>query len=150
MGAESLTRGRALAKLPGVGRHVSPERMRSLRGAVAIALAGMAAMICTAGFAGYEIWARTRDPAPARPVSSTAAATVTLTVTGSQCQVFIRVPGGDILVNRSLARGQSVRFYDPRLTVVLSDAGAVQVYVNGRPRPTGAPGQRAAFTAVRA
>jgi hypothetical protein len=128
---------------------VSPERRRSLRGAIAVALTGIAVLICAAGFATYQIWDRTRGSAPARHTSSAIAATLAVTVTGRQCQVFIRVPGGDILINRTLARGQSVRFDDPRLNVVLSDAGAVRVYVNGRLQPAGAPGRRAEFTAVK-
>lgn len=72
---------------------------------------------------------------------------MTLTVTGASCQVFVRVPGGDILVDRSLVRGQSIRFDEPRLSVVLSDASAARVYVNGRLRPSGKPGERLEFVA---
>jgi hypothetical protein len=74
---------------------------------------------------------------------------MTLTVTGASCQVFVRVPGGDILVNRSLTRGQSIRFDEQRLSVVLSDASAARVYVNGRLRPLGKPGERVAFTVLK-
>lgn len=114
-------------------------------------MAGIAALMGAAAFAGYEVWLSTRDPAPApaRQVGSVATVTLTITVTGAQCQVFVGVPGGDILVNRTLVHGQSVRFDDPRLNVVLSDAGAVQVSINGKPRPAGASGQRAEFTAVK-
>jgi Domain of unknown function (DUF4115) len=134
-----------------VGRHVSSERRRSLRSAVAIAVTGIIALLSAAGFAGYEVWLRTRvpSPAPARQVGSVATVTLTVTVTGARCQVFVGVPGGDILVNRTLVHGQTVRFDDPVLNVVLSDAGAVQVAVNGRPRPAGTPGTRAEFAAVK-
>ena len=112
-------------------------------------------LICAAAFAAYQIWdqAGVRQPvrhsrasASATPV---AAVTLTVTVTGAKCQVFVRIPGGDILVNRSLARGESVRFEEPQLSVVLGDASAAQVYVNGRLRPPGKAGQRAAFVAAR-
>jgi hypothetical protein len=114
-------------------------------------LAGIAMLICVGGFAGYEVWLRTRTsaPAPARHVSSAATVTLVVTVTAAECQVFIRVPGGDILVNRNLTRGQSVRFDDPRLSVVLSDAGAVRAYVNGELLPLGGSGRRAEFTALK-
>ena len=70
-------------------------------------------------------------------------------MTGSRCQVFVRVPDGDILVNRSLVRGQSVRLDEPRLSIVLGDTGAVRVYVNGKLRPPGKAGQRVTFTALK-
>ncbi|GAA4634688.1 hypothetical protein GCM10023196_077180 [Actinoallomurus vinaceus] len=133
-----------------MGRHVSPERRRSLRASTAVAVAGILLLTGAVGFAGYSIWAQVRTPTPVRPTTATApTATLTLTVTGAGCQVFVGVPGGDILVNRTLARGQSVRFDDPRLNVVLSDAGAVQVSVNGVRRPPGEPGRRVEFTAIR-
>lgn len=107
-------------------------------------------LIGAAGFAGHAIWVRAREPGPPRRTSAAApTATLSVTVTGPRCQVFVGVPGGDILVNRTLVRGRSVRFDDPRLNVVLSDAGAVVVYVNGRRRPPGDSGRRVAFTVVR-
>ncbi|MEV0408621.1 RodZ domain-containing protein [Actinoallomurus sp. NPDC050550] len=133
-----------------MGRHVSPERRRSLRASTAVAVAGILLLTGVLGFAGYSIWAQVRTPTRARPTTATApAATLTLMVTGPRCQVFVGVPGGDILVNRTLVHGQSVRFEDPRLNVVLGDAGAVQVYVNGVRRPPDEPGRRVEFTAVR-
>lgn len=115
----------------------------------------MVVLLCAAAYAAYEIWDHGRDHAPVRhgrpAASATPAASVTLTVTvtGAKCQVFVRVPGGDILVNRSLVRGQSVRFDEQRLSVVLGDGGAAQVYVNGRLRPPGRAGQRAEFVAIK-
>jgi hypothetical protein len=153
-----LTTHAALTKLAGVGRHVSSERRRSLRSRIFLALLAIAVLICVAAFAAYQIWDQSRSrPAhpPIRHDRSTASAvpvsalTLTVTVTGPKCQVFVRVPGGDILVNRSLVRGQSVRFDERQLSVVLGDASAAQVYVNGRLRPAGKPGQRVAFTALK-
>jgi Domain of unknown function (DUF4115) len=142
-----------------VGRHVSSERRRSLRSRIFLALLAIAVLICVAAFAAYQIWDQSRprpgDRPPTRHARTTVSAvpvsalTLTITVTGPKCQVFVRVPGGDILVNRSLVRGQSVRFDERQLSVVLGDAGAAQVYVNGRLRPGGKSGQRVAFTAVK-
>lgn len=119
----------------------------------------MAVLICAAAFAAYQIWDQAGVRQPVRHGHATAAATpgttpaaaVTLavTVTGAECQVFVRVPGGDILVNRSLVRGESVRFEEPQLSVVLGDGSAAQVYVNGKLRPPGKAGQRVAFVAAR-
>ncbi len=142
-----------------VGRHVSPAHRRSLRGAVAAALAGVIVLVGAAGFAGYGIWTRAHDPVHSvRHVSAPATTptptpthppTVAFTVTGPSCQIFVSVPGGDILVNRVFTRGESAQFDDPRLNVVLSDASAVRVYVNGHLRPPGRPGARAEFDAAR-
>jgi hypothetical protein len=144
-----------------VGRHVSFERRRAPRSRFFLALLAIAALVCLATFAGYRIWDETRGRPSSRhaqpssrhgrPSVSAAPATVTLsvTVTGAKCQVFVRVPGGDILVNRSFTRGQSLRFDEQRLSVVLSDGGAARVYVNGHLRPPGEPGRRVAFTATK-
>lgn len=153
-----LTSHKTLTKLTGVGRHVSSGRRRSLRGRVFLALLAIVVLICVAAFAAYQIWDRSRDhPAPPRgPATASASASATpaaltlvLTVTGPKCQVFVRVPGGDILVNRSLLRGQSVRFDEQKLSIVLGDASAARVYVNGKLRPPGKPGVRATFTALK-
>jgi hypothetical protein len=138
-----------------VGRHVSSERRRSLRGRFLLALLAIAVLICAAVFAAYQIWDQAGIQQPVRPSRATApatpvaAVTLTVTVTGAQCQVFVRVPGGDILVNRSLTRGESVRFEEPQLSVVLGDASAAQVFVNGKLRPPGKAGERVAFLAAR-
>jgi hypothetical protein len=137
-----------------VGRHVSSGRRRALRGRFLLALLAIAALVCLAAFAGYRIWDETRGrplSRHGRPSPSPTPVTVTLalTVTAPKCEVFVRVPGGDILVNRSFVRGQSLRFDEQRLSVVLSDASAARVYVNGRLRPPGKPGQRVAFNVLK-
>lgn len=58
-------------------------------------------------------------------------------VTGAQCLVFVRRPGGEVLVNQTLTAGQSVHFDGPPFDVVLGDASAAKVYVRGRARPAG-------------
>lgn len=160
---------RPLTKLADVGRHVSSERRRSLRGRILAALLANVALIAVAAFAAYQIWdisgdrsssrrgpaaasgspSATRSVTPSATPSVTSPGTVTLalTVTGPECQVFVRVPGGDILVDRNLLRGQTVRLDEQRLSVVLGDAGAARVYVNGTLRPPGKPGERVAFVA---
>jgi len=135
-----------------------------------LALLAIIVLMCVAVFAAYRIWGRSREhPAPRQPprgpVTTSAApsprpttapsptpagaVTLALTVTGPSCQVFVRVPGGDILVNRSLVRGQSVRLDEQRLSIVLGDASAVRVYVNGKLRPPGKAGRRVTFTALK-
>jgi len=72
--------------------------------------------------------------ATARP---TPPPTLAVEVTGAQCLVFVRRPGGEVLVNQTLTKGQSVRFDGPPFDVVLGDARAATVYVRGRPQPAG-------------
>jgi hypothetical protein len=65
-----------------------------------------------------------------------------MTVTGAQSQVFVSVPGsGDVLLNRVLQHGETVRFDQPKLLVALGDGGAVQVRVGGVLQPPGVAGQ---------
>lgn len=122
---------------------------RTRRGSLAVALAGIVVLTGAAVFAVYGIAGQVTKRTPAQRTASTGVPTLALTVTGPQCHVFVRVPGGDILVNRTLTRGQSLSFDDARLNVVLSDAGAVRVSVNGTPRPPGRPGERADFAVTR-
>jgi hypothetical protein len=63
--------------------------------------------------------------------------TLAIEVTGAQCLVFVRRPGGEVLVNQTLTSGQSVHFDGPPFDVVLGDAAAAKVYVRGRLRPAG-------------
>lgn len=112
-------------------------------------------LICVAAFAAYRIWSLSGDrPVALRPSAAASAApaspvTLALTVTGAKCQVFVRVPDGDILVNRNLLRGESVRLDERRLSVVLSDGSAARVWVNGTLRPAGKAG-RLTFIALKA
>lgn len=62
--------------------------------------------------------------------------------------VTVRVPGGDVLLYRDMARGEEVSYFEPELDVVLTDAATVRVTENGELRPQGAPGEREAFTAT--
>jgi hypothetical protein len=72
--------------------------------------------------------------------------TLRIMVIGERCQIFVRVPGGAVLTNGTYQRGESVRYTEPQLDVVLSDSGAVRVYANGRVEPPGTPGQSTSFS----
>ncbi|GGL53072.1 hypothetical protein GCM10014719_62960 [Planomonospora parontospora subsp. antibiotica] len=63
--------------------------------------------------------------------------------------VFLKVAGGDVLLNREMARGEQAQAFDDKVDVVLTDASTVRVRVNGAVRPPGGPGERQEFTAVR-
>ncbi|MFD0887095.1 hypothetical protein ACFQ08_21320 [Streptosporangium algeriense] len=63
--------------------------------------------------------------------------------------VFLRVAGGDVLINREMDDGEQVRSFEKRLDVVLADSASVRVLVNGEERPPGSPGKRQEFTVSR-
>ncbi|MEV0828740.1 hypothetical protein [Nonomuraea rubra] len=81
------------------------------------------------------------------PASSAQVPTVRIECVAETCPlVTVRVPGGDVLQHREMSRGEEVRYFEPELDVVLSDAGTVRVTENGVPRAQGAAGAREAFT----
>jgi hypothetical protein len=85
---------------------------------------------------------------PASPTTvPQAAPTLQLNVTGGSSRVFVRIPGGDVLLDDTLAHGRHAEFDQSALDVVIYDGGAVQVTVNGKQRPIGKSGQRVQFTA---
>ncbi|MGW5876805.1 RodZ domain-containing protein [Nocardiopsis terrae] len=57
-------------------------------------------------------------------------------VVGESSDVFVRVPGGDVLLDQELAQGHSVNYPDNTdgLEVSIGDPAAVEVYVNGTQR----------------
>jgi hypothetical protein len=87
-------------------------------------------------------------PPPASPTTAPQAApTLQLDVTGGSSRVFVRIPGGDVLLDDTLGHGRHAEFDQSALDVVIYDGGAVQVTVNGKQRPLGKSGQRVQFTA---
>ncbi|GAB2940045.1 hypothetical protein ACFMQL_14960 [Nonomuraea fastidiosa] len=83
------------------------------------------------------------------PSASARVPTVRIECIAETCPlVTVRVPGGDVLLYRDMARGEEVSYFEPELDVVLSDAATVRVTENGELRPQGAPGKREAFTAT--
>ncbi|MEU8194294.1 hypothetical protein AB0C10_10980 [Microbispora amethystogenes] len=93
------------------------------------------------------------SPSPAaRPSTATSpprVPTVRVVCQADRCPVFVRVPGGDVLVDRDLARGEQASYFDPELDVVLDDASTVEVFANGTVRSPGPPGERQAFSVTR-
>ena len=83
---------------------------------------------------------RSSGPAQAAP-------TLQLSVTGDRSRVFVRIPGGDVLLDDTLSHGRHAEFDQNALDVVIYDGGAVQVTVNGKRRPMASAGQRVQFTA---
>ncbi len=103
----------------------------------------------TGGPAGGPTGGPTGGPAgePTGGEATAQAPTVGIECLAETCPlVTVRVPGGDVLQHREMSRGEEVRYFEPELDVVLTDAGTVRVTVNGEPRAQGADGAREAFT----
>lgn len=81
------------------------------------------------------------------PTAGVQTPTVRIECVAETCPlVSVRVPGGDVLQYREMSRGEEVDYFEPELSVVLTDAGVVRVMENGKPRAPGEAGERAAFT----
>ncbi|WP_198679387.1 serine/threonine-protein kinase [Thermomonospora amylolytica] len=84
--------------------------------------------------------------ATARPVTAPpAAATNPLVIraVGDTCRIFVAEAGSLNLEFRgTMARGEERVFDKPRLSAVIYDSAACEVWVNGRKQPMGAPGTR--------
>ncbi|MEV5411962.1 hypothetical protein AB0K60_24375 [Thermopolyspora sp. NPDC052614] len=83
------------------------------------------------------------------PVPPGSIPTVYLECLAEICPVFLRIPGGDVLIDRDLTRGEKATYFEPRIDVVLGDAATVRVFVNGEERKRGEEGERQTFTASR-
>jgi len=57
-------------------------------------------------------------------------------VVGESSDVFVRVPGGDVLLDQEVTHGQSVNYASAEggLEVTIGDPAAVEVFVNGSQR----------------
>ncbi|MFC4058536.1 hypothetical protein ACFOWE_09535 [Planomonospora corallina] len=73
--------------------------------------------------------------------------TVLVECVADRCpNVFLKVAGGDVLLNREMARGEQAQSFDAKVDVVLTDASTVRVHVNGVLREPGGTGERQEFT----
>ncbi|MBB2908921.1 hypothetical protein FHS43_000167 [Streptosporangium becharense] len=63
--------------------------------------------------------------------------------------VFLKVTGGDVLLDREMVAGEQFRSFDPKVDVVLADAASVRVLANGAARDPGEAGERQEFTVSR-
>ncbi|GLZ10020.1 hypothetical protein Acsp04_02550 [Actinomadura sp. NBRC 104425] len=155
---------RALAG-PRSGRRPPTPRLRMV---AAIALAGATVASCGIGVTALVIGmskqssgppatepataaaqARAGDDGDAPPGAASAALVVRART--DNCKIFVSVPGHgmEVLADETLARGD-VRQYDrPSLNVVIHDASACDVWVNGQRKPLGEPGRRQSYTVTK-
>ncbi|GIH62356.1 hypothetical protein [Microbispora siamensis] len=121
---------------------------------LAVIVVGARALLST--FGSEEAAAGASSTPSARPSAEPSAAsatprvpTVRVVCRADRCPVFVRVPGGDVLIDRDLARGEEASYFQPELDVVLDDASTVQVFENGTARSPGPAGERQAFSVRR-
>ena len=53
-------------------------------------------------------------------------------------------PGKEVLFNGTLRQGELRQHDEPQMALVVADAGAVDVYINGKPQPKAA-GERKTY-----
>ncbi|GAA2851046.1 hypothetical protein GCM10010517_08600 [Streptosporangium fragile] len=93
------------------------------------------------------------SPVPTAAASSTGperVPTVLIECLRENCPtVFLKITGGDVILDREMAKGEQVQSFDPKVDVVLADSAAVRVLVNGDVREPGEAGERQEFTVSR-
>ncbi|MEO3869822.1 RodZ domain-containing protein [Nonomuraea sp. B12E4] len=118
--------------------------------AVTLLFVGGRALLGSFGAAQESERARAASPTPPSAASAEATAqvpTVRIECVADTCPIVtVRVPGGDVLQHREMSGGEEVSYFDPELDVVISDAGAVRVTVNGKLRESAGRGTKDSFT----
>src|SRR4051812_26632267 len=118
---------------------------------VALTVAATAAVIMLAGVGGTALFLALTSASPRSAPSTPSASqvvsskTLSLKITGPECHVFVRVPGGEVLLDQTMHTGEWARFDEPQLELVLSDGSAAEVYVDGVLQPRGTAGARQEF-----
>jgi hypothetical protein len=91
---------------------------------------------------------RPRQPQPSAATDGGVALVVRCRV--AKCGVFISSsPDNDVLFNGFLRQGEVRRADEPRMNLVVSDSGGVDVIINGKLQPKGAPGKRQTYTVIK-
>ncbi|MEU6407744.1 hypothetical protein [Microbispora sp. NPDC046933] len=117
---------------------------------LAVIVVGARALLSTFGSEEPAVGASSTPSArPSAAPSTPRVPTVRVLCQADRCPVFVRVPGGDVLIDRELARGEQASYFQPELDVVLDDASTVEVFENGTARSPGPPGERQAFSVKR-
>jgi hypothetical protein len=87
---------------------------------------------------------------PTTPASPGRVPTVLIQCVRDRCPtVFLKVVGGDVLLNREMVKDEQAQSFDAKVDVVLADSTALRVQVNGAVRPPGKTGERQEFTVSR-
>jgi hypothetical protein len=93
----------------------------------------------------------TGRPRPPQPSAATDGAALVVRCRAARCGVFISSsPDHDVLFNGFMRKGEERRADEPRMNLVVSDSGGVDVYINGELQPKGTAGKRKIYTVIKA
>ncbi|MEV4256364.1 hypothetical protein AB0J52_24650, partial [Spirillospora sp. NPDC049652] len=165
-----LTHARAADRLeralngPRSARRAAPAAPR-LRLMVVIALVSATVASCGIGAAAL-IFGMTKEkpgPSPTRPPKTSGERPASGTPSGAEsatllvraredgCKLFVSVPAPKLTViaDETLAKGDARKYSQPKLTAVVGNAAACDVWVNGQRKPEGRPGERRTYNVAR-
>ncbi|RFU38138.1 hypothetical protein DZF91_29285, partial [Actinomadura logoneensis] len=150
---------------PRSARRAAPAAPR-LRLMVVIALVSATVASCGIGAAAL-IFGMTKEkpgPSPTQPASKTngggattgtppgtESATLLVRAREDGCKLFVSVPAPKLTViaDETLAKGDARKYNQPKLTAVVGNAAACDVWVNGQRKPEGRPGERRTYNVAR-
>jgi hypothetical protein len=93
----------------------------------------------------------TGRPKPPQASAPTGGAALVVRCRVARCGVFISSsPDNDVLFNGVMRQGEERRADESRMNLVVSDSGGVDVIINGKLQPKGAPGKRKIYTIIKA
>jgi hypothetical protein len=123
-----------------VGRHRNDPRGVGQVMAIVGAVVLLVTLVALGGYFLYRALPGTgtsvsanASEAAADAVESDEMGVLYIRVVGESSKVFVRVPGGDVLLDQELTQGSSVNYPDNAngLEVTIGEPTAVEVYVNG-------------------
>lgn len=142
---------RALAG-PRTGRRPPTPRYRVM---VVIGLIGATVASCGIGATALIVGMMRESPGPSPTEAPSDAgsdaqgvppgvdtSTLVVRARNSACKIFVSVPGGAVLSDETLRESEARQYDQPRINAVIYDASACDVWVNGRRKPLGIPGER--------
>jgi tRNA A-37 threonylcarbamoyl transferase component Bud32 len=155
-----LTHARAVDRLeraltgPRSARRAGAPRLRVM---AVIALAGGVVASCAIGATALTVGMMREQPdskpstAPPPTVAPgpTGSGSLLVKARTGGCRIFVAIPGDTLTVlanNETVPVGSARRFDQPRLNAVVYDSAACEVWVNGRKKPLGGPGERRNYT----
>ncbi|MDL4815754.1 serine/threonine-protein kinase [Actinomadura opuntiae] len=161
-----LSHARAVDRLeramagPRAGRRQATPRYRLM---AVIALIGATVASCGIGATALIVGMMRESPGPsptahastspggqvqASPPPGVGHSTLVVRARTGSCRIFVSVPGTamKVLTDGVLPQGEARQYGESRINAVIYDASACEVWVNGRQKPLGKPGERVSYT----
>ncbi|GAA2138181.1 serine/threonine-protein kinase [Actinomadura napierensis] len=161
-----LSHARAVDRLeramagPRAGRRPATPRYRMM---AVIALIGATVASCGIGATALIVGMMRESPGPsptthastpagghaqASPPPGVGDSTLVVRARTGACRIFVSVPGTamKVLTDGTIPKGEARQYGADRINAVIYDASACEVWVNGREKPQGKPGERVSYT----